>query len=334
MTEQYFFGVDIGGTKIATSAGRQAAGVIEVMDRKAFPTIQGDPTANIARIVEYLQQLKTKHGCPAGIGISCGGPLDIDAGEILSPPNLPGWDRVPIVRILQEQLEAPVYMENDANACALAEFHYGAGKGTTNMVFLTFGTGMGAGIVLGGKLYRGSTGGAGEVGHIRLAEDGPVGYGKRGSFEGFCSGSGLAQLGRMIIERHIAQGDASAWALENAGNTGLTAKRIASAAVHGDPAALEIMEVCGAYLGRGLSVLVDILNPDVIVIGSIFERSGDLLIPSMEKALREEALECNLRACRVMPSRLRDALGDYAALSIASEWSVNDKLEMGEKRYG
>jgi glucokinase len=333
MTANVYFGVDVGGTKIATSVGMRSAGGIEVCDKRVFSTIFNDPESNIVKIVSNLLQYEEKYGRPAAIGISCGGPLDTGEGVILSPPNLPGWDRVPIVQILKDQLHTPVYLENDANACALAEFHYGAGKGVSNMIFLTFGTGMGAGIILDGRLYRGATGCAGEVGHIRLAEDGPVGYGKRGSFEGFCSGGGLAQMGRAAIEKRPAQNAEKAWAVQ-ASAEDVTAKGIVAAAREKDPDAMEIMEVCGAYLGRGLSVLIDILNPDMVVIGSIFERAGDLLIPSMEKTLREETLTTNLEACRIVPARLRESLGDYAALSIACERTASSNEETEEVLYG
>lgn len=332
MNDKIFFGVDIGGTKISTSVGRQAEGTIKVIDKIVFPTVHKDPASNIVKIVENLLEMRMKYGAPLSIGISCGGPLDVDNGIILSPPNLPGWNQVPIVKILKDQLNVQVYIENDANACALAEYHYGAGIGTSNMIFLTFGTGMGAGIVLGGKLYHGSTGGAGEVGHIRLAEDGPLGHGKKGSFEGFCSGAGLSRLGRMIIDRYIEQNKASEWVLKKASEP-VTAEEIVTAAMKKDPAALEIMEICAAYLGRGLAVIVDILNPDMIVIGSIFERSGGLLIPTMEKVLHEEALESNLKGCRIVPAKLSDYLGDYAALSIAIERAIKEKLVEGDELY-
>src|SRR5690606_15592063 len=130
----------------------------------------------------------------AAIGISCGGPLDSRRGVILSPPNLPGWDRIPVVEVFQQAFKVPVALQNDANAGALAEWLWGAGRGSHNMIFLTFGTGMGAGLILNGQLYSGTNDLAGEVGHIRLAPDGPVGYGKAGSFEGFCSGGGIKQL--------------------------------------------------------------------------------------------------------------------------------------------
>ena len=133
------------------------------------------------------------------IGITCGGPLDSKKGLIMSPPNLPKWDKIPITKIIEDNFNVPVFLQNDANACALAEWRFGAGKGTNNMIFLTFGTGLGAGLILDGRLYAGTNNLAGEIGHIRLAKDGPLGYDKKGSFEGFCSGAGIARLAKKIL---------------------------------------------------------------------------------------------------------------------------------------
>ena len=142
---------------------------------------------------------KYKHYNLKRIGISCGGPLDSKKGIIFSPPNLPGWDNVPITRILSDEFGVETALQNDANACALAEWLMGAERGHSNMIFLTFGTGMGAGLILNGRLYSGTNDLGGEVGHIRLAKTGPVGFGKAGSFEGFCSGGGIAQLAKSIV---------------------------------------------------------------------------------------------------------------------------------------
>lgn len=311
------FGVDIGGTKTAVMAGQENLDTIKVLERLKFDTIAGDPGANIREILTCLRKLETQFGTPAAIGISCGGPLDVKTGMILSPPNLPDWDRVPIVAMLQEEFSVPVAIENDADACALAEFHYGAGRGTENMIFLTFGTGLGAGLILGGNLYRGTTNSAGEVGHIRLRPTGPIGYYKAGSLEGFCSGGGLHQLGVEYIARHMKAGDATPWARSQADNANLSAKDIAEAAYQGDSIALEIMERCGTAFGEGLSILIDVLNPERIVAGSIFARCGDLLTGAMQRVIDREALPTNAKACRVVPAELGEQIGDFAALSVA-----------------
>ena len=168
-------------------------------------------------------------------------------------------------------------LENDANACALAEWRWGAGKGSRLMAFLTFGTGLGAGIVADGHILRGASGDAGELGHWRLMEFGPSGYGKTGSFEGFCSGGGLRQLALTVGERYRQNGNMPGYPLSPT----VSAKETAEAARAGDPAALEVFGLCADALGRGLSLLLDFLNPDCVVLGSIYARCQDLLEPRM-----------------------------------------------------
>ena len=179
MNGRLLLGVDIGGTKCAVILGLSNVGGIEIKDKVSFPTTGVDSTiADIETSIEdVLKRNMLNSRDVSAIGISCGGPLDSTAGIVMSPPNLPGWDNIPIVRILSERFGIPAALHNDANASALAEWTFGAGKGTKNMVFLTFGTGLGAGLIIDGKLYTGTNDNAGELGHIRLNQFGPVGYG-------------------------------------------------------------------------------------------------------------------------------------------------------------
>lgn len=295
----------MGGTKCAAVLGKRVGDKLTVIDRSAFATAEyREPEKCIRRFVEAMRELIEKNRVEkySGIGISCGGPLDAERGVVLSPPNLPGWDEVPVTDILSREFGCPARLCNDADACAVAEWRFGAGQGCRNMIFLTFGTGMGAGLILDGKLYRGANDMAGECGHIRLAPDGPEGYGKRGSFEGFCSGGGLRQLAEAAFPGRK-----------------MDAKMLAQAAMQGDAKALRVWEKCGTHLGEALAVLVDLLNPERIVLGSIFARSGQLLIPAMREALEREALPRSLAACRILPAALGDAIGDYACLAVAAQ---------------
>ena len=186
---EYVAGIDIGGTKCAVVLGRRAGnGEITILDKKAFPTGRR-PYSEVldeffATVEEILSAQGVKVSQVVAFGISCGGPLDSKRGVIMSPPNLLGWDDVPIVRLFEERFGVKTGVQNDANACALAEWQFGAGCGAQNMIFLTFGTGMGAGLILDGRLYSGTNDMAGEVGHMAMRPFGPVGYGKAGSFEG------------------------------------------------------------------------------------------------------------------------------------------------------
>jgi glucokinase len=301
-----FVGIDIGGTKCAVCVPDGAERVREVA---RFSTT--GPTATLERIYASVAALQPD---PAGtlFGVSCGGPLDAARGLILSPPNLPGWDNIPICAELIARFGGHAYLMNDANACALAEWQFGAGRGARSMLFLTMGTGMGAGLILDGRLYEGANGNAGEVGHLRLAPEGPVGFGKAGSFEGFCSGGGIAQLARLRIAEHSCASLLKAVEPEQ-----LSARHVGESAEHGDGLALALWAEIGERLGQGLAVLVDVLNPERIVIGSIFPKCERFLAPAMQAALRREALGSSVDACTVVPAALGPTIGSYAAIAIA-----------------
>lgn len=305
----FFLGVDIGGTKCAVVLGNSRA---KVLDRISFPTrteLGLDSTRS--RLFKAADDLLKKNGVhPAQlhrIGISCGGPLDSRRGLILGPSNLPGWDRVPIVRWFQKKYRRPVRLENDANAGALAEWKFGAGRGFRNVIFLTFGTGLGTGLILDGRLYRGTNDMAGEAGHVRLGPTGPLGYGKKGSFEGFCSGAGIARMAREDFGR------------------ALTAKEVLGAARNGNLQARKVLLKSGRFLGLGLSLLIDVLNPEVIVIGGIYSRGERFFRKEALKVIRLEALTRSRSVCGIVPSALGESIGDIASLCVALEEGAGRK---------
>ena len=298
-------GLDIGGTKCALSVPDGADRVREVV-RFATTDVHG----TLDRF--FLEIAKLKPGPATVFGVSCGGPLDSATGLILSPPNLPGWDRIAICALLTERFGGRAYLMNDANACALAEWQFGAGRGCQSMLFLTMGTGMGAGLILDGHLYEGVTGNAGEVGHLRLAADGPVGFGKAGSFEGFCSGGGIAQLAR----RRVAE-FSGASVLKKIPADQLTARDLGTAAVAGDALALALWREVGERLGQALALFIDVLNPQRIVIGSIYQRCERFMAPAVQAVIAREALPDSARDCAVVPAQLGDELGSCAAVAIA-----------------
>ena len=319
MDKRLLLGVDIGGTKCAVTLGLSDGDDITIKDKKDFPTTDVDGTiADIKTAVRnVLDRNSLKDNDIHAIGISCGGPLDSSSGVIMSPPNLPGWDNIPIVGILSEEFGVPAAVHNDANACALAEWKFGAGKGTSNMVFMTFGTGLGAGLILDGKLYTGTNDNAGEVGHVRLEKYGPVGYGKMKPFEGFCSGGGICQLAQALAKEHLQMGGNVSWCPDG-DLTKITAKVVAQAAKEGDRLACEVYEISARHLGKGLAVVIDILNPELIVIGSIYSRNEDMMKPFVDEVLSKEALHLSNKVCRVVPAALGESIGDYAALSVAA----------------
>lgn len=283
-----YIGIDIGGTKCAVVRGVGR----EIEKKLRFETT--DVSSTLERIFSAVEELMTPE--VEKIGISCGGPLDSRLGIIQSPPNLPGWDNIHITEMLEKSFGKKAYLCNDADACALAEWLYGAGQGTQNMVFMTFGTGMGAGLILGGRLYSGSCGMAGEIGHVSLYDPTPTahfGYNKRGAVEGYCSGGGIAQYGKG------------------------SAKELGIRAEKGDKEAIEIYRRVGEDLGKTIAILVDLLNPEAVVIGSIYARSKSFIEPAMNEKLAELALSQSVKVCRVLPAALGESIGDIAALCVA-----------------
>ncbi len=306
MNQENLLGVDIGGTKISLTLGTFDGVVLKKYKFKTQKSWQ----ENVSIIQKELSRISKLSTSPImGIGISCGGPLDSEKGRIYNPPNLPGWDNVPVTEILSDALGIPAFLENDANACALAEWRWGAGQGCRNMIFLTFGTGLGAGLILDGQLYAGTNGLAGEFGHIRLSADGPSGYGKNGSWEGWCSGSGLADHFRKEF------------------GVELSGREICALALQGDARASRVIQDSARYLGQGLSILIDILNPERIVIGSIFTRDEALFRPIMESTIFKEALPETAENCEILPAALSEELGDLAALGIAASRLSNRQLQ-------
>ncbi len=309
-------GFDIGGTKCALSVGEPASdGGISILHREEFPTAGRTWRETLDEFAVRLEKVEPDD---FAIGISCGGPLDSARGVILSPPNLPGWDDVPIVRFFGERFGVPVHLQNDANACALAEAKFGAGKGARNLVFMTFGTGLGAGIVIDGRLYSGTNDNAGEIGHIRLAPHGPRGYNKDGSAEGFCSGAGIARLAAIRAretEMEFAGSESAACAMRGE----LTTKDIFGYVRAGDAFCTSVFRESARHLATILAYTIDILNPEVIVLGGVFMRNADLFMAEIEPILGREALPGALSVCRIVPAALSENIGDYAALAVAGQ---------------
>ena len=311
-----YLGIDIGGTKCAVVKGRRLpSGEMEIFEKIRFETVGFEET--LKKIFESAEALLPFDK----IGISCGGPLDERLGIILSPPNLPGWDEVHITEMLTEKFGVPARLCNDANACALAEWKFGAGKGCENMVFMTFGTGLGAGLILDGKLYSGTNGMAGEAGHIRLDSDGPVGYGKRGSFEGFCSGAGITKQAKAYAREALLSGRSAFGCDTDEKIDGIDTRMIADLAKAGDKDAIEIFDRSAKRLGAGLSLMIDILNPEKIVLGGVYTRCEELFREKMNEVLKAETLSESLSVCKIVPAALSESIGDIAALAVAD--SIN-----------
>src|SRR5262245_25467 len=253
-------GLDVGGTKTAVVAGTIAG---QVIDKVVLPSrAERGFDHFFADICRHVETALSRRPEVRAIGVSIGGPVDPTAGLVLGPPNLPGWDRVPLRDLLQQRFDRPVFVEHDAKMGAVAEWRFGAGRGAQDLVFLTAGTGLGAGLILGGRLHRGACDAGGEVGHWRIADDGPGLYGKRGSWEGLSSGAGLAALARERLPQTFGP-EASA-------------QSVLESAERGDAGARAVLAESAQALGRGLALLVDLLAPEVIVLGGLARRLGEM----------------------------------------------------------
>ena len=310
--KNYYIGLDIGGTKCAASLGKIADGKITIDNKEQFPTGEQSPSAILEKFSDFIKRQNKRL---AGIGISCGGPLDSERGVILKPPSLPMWDGVEAVKFFEKKFDVKTYLQNDANACAVAEWKFGAGRGAKNMAFLTFGTGFGAGLILNGKLYSGTSDDAGEIGHVRLTKFGPEGYFKKGSCEGYCSGGGISRLAKIMSENKRYEKAFKEFAA--ATRNEITAKKIAEHARLGNSFCKAVYKKSGEMLGRTLSILTDVLNLERIIIGGVYMRAEDLLYPTAIKVMGKETLPRPFKCVKILPAQLKENIGDYAALSIA-----------------
>jgi len=320
MTQRKFLvGIDIGGSKTAVVLAQQPP---EVLARAEFATRPAKgPEQALNLIKKSVRDLLAGKGWEASaitrLGVSCGGPLDRVQGIIQSPPNLPTWENVQLKSILEDEFKVECLIENDANAGAVAEHRFGAGQGCQSMVFLTMGTGLGAGIITDGRLYRGANDLAGEIGHVRLTRSGPIGHNKSGSAEGWASGGGMAQLAAQSVAEAQRKGKKSLLADHVRTGKPITAREVGAAARKGDAVALEILRSTGERLGEVLAILVDVLNPERIVIGGLAIRLGDFLLEPARRVMQREALAQSVNACKVVPAALGESIGDVAALAVA-----------------
>jgi glucokinase len=302
-------GLDVGGTKTAVVEGTCDA---EILQRREFPTNAHLPFEEMFPTIAAMIDQTIAHAVEAGrdvkaLSVSIGGPLRIGEGVLIDPPHLPGWRHARLKDRLTTRFPSlPVFIEHDGNAGALAEFHFGVGRDRTDLehlVFLTFGTGLGAGLIINGRILHGATDTAGELGHLRLAPDGPVGFGKAGSWEGFASGAGLVELASHMFPRR--------W------KPGTPIRELVGAMLADDPEALAVATEAGTWMGRGMAFLVDTLNPQVIVLGTLAVVLGERILAPARRVVAEESLPSAVAACEILPAALGERIGDVAALMAA-----------------
>lgn len=310
MTTDVIAAVDIGGTKIALGLADLEG---RALPFRRFPTqVEHGPHRIVGRAADELERMAAEAGARVlAVGVGCGGPLDRRRGLILSPPNLPGWDEFPVVGLIKERLGVPVLLDNDANAAALGEYEYGAGRGLRNLVYITVSTGIGGALIIGGQLAHGVGDGAGEVGHMVVEPGGPpCGCGARGCLEALCSGTSIA---RRAAER-LAGGGRHSALLERGGARAITARAVAEAARAGDAVAAEVWDETVGYLALGLGNIIAALAPEAIILGGGVSTAGEQLLSPLRRRVRESVKIMPVERVQIVQAALGGDSGVYGAL--------------------
>jgi glucokinase len=313
-------GIDLGGTKILTAV-TNSQGKMLSRDHSITPAKKGRE-AVIQSILDSahraLEQADVAISELTAVSIGAPGLSNPETGVLFTSPNLPGWRDVPLRDIMQERLGKKTFLINDANAAALGEFYFGAARGARNFIYITLSTGIGGGIVIDGEIYSGAIGVAGEVGHMTIDDDGPIcNCGNRGCWETLASGTALAREARHRIKEgnktsilEYAEGD-----IER-----VTAQVVHSAAEHGDSLAKELIARTGYYVGVGLANLINIFNPELIVIGGGLSNIGDMLLKPAFKVAGERAYKEAFQAVRFASAELGRNSGVLGAAAFALKW--------------
>ena len=295
--------VDLGGTRIRSALINEKGEILARAERETLA--QEGPEAVIGRIEACIRDVA--RGTEA-ISIAAPGPLDPWKGIVHQAPNLPGWREVPLADILHRTFGVPIYLNNDANLAALAEHRFGTGQGASDLIYLTISTGIGGGIISQGKLLLGAKGLAAEVGHITLEPEGPpCGCGGRGHLESLASGTAIA---RRAVEEMEKGTETSITRLVEGELSKVTAKVVAQAAREGGPLANSIFKEAGFYIGLGITNLLHLLNPQLVILGGGVSKAGDLLFDPVRATVEARAIPSIKEGVKIVPS----ALGDDAGL--------------------
>ncbi len=323
----HVLGIDIGGTKTIVAIADNNGAII-AQDRINTPREQG-PSVVLASIEKALRGLITRHPLRiTSIGIGCGGPLDRERGVILTAPNLPGWENLDLCEHFEGLFGVPAYLDNDVNLMALGEARYGAGIGVDYMTYFNIGTGIGGGIVIGERLYRGC-GNAGEFGHQIILPDGPeCTCGKHGCLESLCSGTAIARRAREYLQ--MPENSASLILSVARGIQAVTAHHIAEAARAGDELAQRIWRETGTYLGLGVANVISILNPRLVVLGGGVMEAGDLLMEPIRQTVQDRAMTQLAADAEIVTGRLGDQAGIVGAVSLALEGEHDEDPSRGK----
>jgi glucokinase len=313
-----YLGVDIGGTKVIAGVGDADCRLESRVLRKTRFDSGGEVA--LRNVLAAAQEAVSAASAAKieAIGISCGGPLDPERGRILRTPNLTGWDGLPVVSIFEKEFSAKAYLDNDANVAALGEAVRGAGRGKKSFAYFTVSTGIGGGFVTQGELFRGSTGNASEFGHQTILPDGPMcGCGNRGCLEALASGKSIARRAKELLRSGNTPSQSLMLDLVSGEIDSLTAKDVAKAARAGDRIAQSVWEEAAGHLGLGVANIINILNPERVIIGGGVAKAGLLLFGPVRRVAAQRALPDLARSVDIVRAGLRDDSGVVGAVRLA-----------------
>ena len=306
-------GIDIGGTKSVVGVADET-GKLLAHKRVDTPGALG-PENIIALIRAAAQEVIDQCGVRIdAIGIGCGGPMDSRTGALFLIPNLPGWEGLVLTDVFSQAFDAPAFIDNDATAAALGELMFGAGKGVDDFVYFTVSTGIGGGIVIGGKIYRGHGGNAAEFGHMKIMPGGPkCTCGDHGCLESLASGTSIARTARERLKKSTKT-LLKDWA---ASPDEISAELVARAALKGDRFAQEIWFEAMYYLGIGVANVVNALNPRLVIMGGGVAKAGDWFFKPVRQTVRERAMKALTDDVEIVPAGNGDLVGLMGAIAVA-----------------
>lgn len=312
MTKDYNIGIDIGGTnvKIAIVDSKGKLAFTETASTRAEMGYEFTIKNIINLIKDSLTKSEVSIEQVGGIGVGCPGQIDSNNGIVRALPNIPGWVNVPLAKILMDEFDLPAKIDNDVRVATLGEYKFGAGRGYENIVCITVGTGIGSGLILGGRLHRGASLAAGELGHIIVQEHhGEIcGCGNTGCVEAVASGPSIVKQ----AELYLMTGKSTKFK-ELAAGSPITPEIVAEAALQGDGVAIKIFERTGYWIGIALSSVVNLLNPEVIIVGGGVAQAGDLLLDPIRETISKRAMKISAEAVHVIPAQLGNSAGVVGA---------------------
>ncbi|MDM8000691.1 MAG: ROK family protein [Dehalococcoidia bacterium] len=311
--------VDLGGTKIVTALITPQG---RILSREYSPTLAEEGVDDVIRRIlttatTLVKNADLPYSSLSGIAIAAAGAIDTEKGVVTDSPNLPGWHNIPLKARIEQATGARTFVLNDATAAALGEHRFGAGRGVNNLIYLTVSTGIGGGIIIGGKLYSGATGSAGELGHMTIDLNGPhCPCGNIGCLEMLASGKAIAREAQRLIAQgartmmlEMAEGDARY----------VSAQTVANAAHKGDAVALSVVNKAATYLGVGLVNFVNIFNPEMIIVGGGVGKMGETLLRPARKVVAERAFQFPASVVRIVSSELGDNSGLFGAVAFVAD---------------